>query len=286
MQKIEFSTRIKAPVEKVWFKMFNDESYRVWTKAFNPTSYFVGDWFKKGSEIKFMGTDDKGEIGGMLALINDIVPYGFMSLKHIGMLKGDSVENLKVEDYNLETYENYYFKEVDGETEVKMVMDSKEEWVEMFSEMWPNALKLLKEICEAKTEKITVETIVSCDLDKVWNFFTNPKHIENWCYASEDWGASDAENDLKKHGKFKTKMFAKDDSFSFDFEGIYIKMEDKKMFQYVLADARVVDVFFEEVDGKTKITEIFDPEKINSFEMQKAGWQAILDNFKKYVESN
>lgn len=134
-------------------------------------------------------------------------------------------------------------------------------------------------------EKITIITIVNAPIEKVWDLWTNPEHIVNWNNASDDWHTPFAENDLKVGGKFKSTMAAKNGSFSFDFEGVYTTVEDRKTIAYKMADGREVTILFEDMGDQVKITESFDPENINSLEMQKSGWQAIIDNFKKYTES-
>lgn len=134
--------------------------------------------------------------------------------------------------------------------------------------------------------KITVETIVNVPTEKVWKFWTEPAHIIKWTHASDDWHAPYADNDLRTGGKFKTTMAAKDGSFSFDFEGVYTNVEDQGLIAYTLADDRTVKVTFTSLDNSTKIVETFDPESVNPIEMQKGGWQAILDNFKNYTENN
>lgn len=122
-------------------------------------------------------------------------------------------------------------------------------------------------------------------IDSVWKYWTLPEHIIKWYQASDDWHAPYAENDLKENGKFKTTMAAKDGSTSFDFEGIYTRIQKNKIIEYVLADGRKVKISFTGQGPKTKVVETFDPEKINSLELQRDGWQAILNNFKKYTET-
>ncbi len=134
--------------------------------------------------------------------------------------------------------------------------------------------------------KITIQTTISADKQKVWDYYTNPKHIVNWNFASDDWCCPSAENDLKIGGKYKARMEAKDKSFGFDFEAIYDEIVIGERFAYTMSDERKVDVSFESLEGKTKVTIIFDAEKENSEEMQKNGWQSILNNFKTYVEKN
>jgi len=135
-------------------------------------------------------------------------------------------------------------------------------------------------------EKITVSTTVNAPIEKVWDSWTNPKHIVNWNAPSDDWHTPFAENDLKTGGKFKSTMAAKDGSMSFDFEGAYTVVENHEKIEYKIADGREVIVLFDDLGDRVKITESFDPENVNPLEMQKGGWQVILDNFKKYTESN
>ncbi len=133
---------------------------------------------------------------------------------------------------------------------------------------------------------ITVNVKVNAPLEKVWDYWTNPQHIVNWNYASEDWHAPHATNDLRVGGKFSSRMEAKDGSMGFDFEGEYTKVEQHIEIEYVLADARKVNIRFDSDGKETTVTETFDPENENTLELQRAGWQAILDNFKRYTESN
>jgi len=132
---------------------------------------------------------------------------------------------------------------------------------------------------------ITVRSNINASLDKVWECWTSPEHITKWNNASDDWHTPYAENDLRTGGKFKSTMAAKDGSMSFDFEGEYTLVNQNKDIQYVMADGRKVEVSFEETPNGVELIESFDPETINPEEMQRGGWQAILDNFKKYTES-
>jgi len=136
-----------------------------------------------------------------------------------------------------------------------------------------------------RKDKITVATTVQTDIDKAWACWTLPEHITQWTFASDDWHCPKATNDLRTGGKFSSTMAAKDGSMSFDFEGIYDEVIEKQKIAYSLADGRQIEVLFETDGTSTKITETFDPENENSAEMQRAGWQAILDNFKKHAES-
>ncbi|POS02483.1 SRPBCC domain-containing protein [Flavobacterium croceum] len=134
--------------------------------------------------------------------------------------------------------------------------------------------------------KITIKTNIKEHISIVWEKFTNPKHIVKWNNASEDWHTTKAENDLQVGGKFVSRMEAKDGSFGFDFEGVYTTVKNNNYLEYKIADGRNVSVYFEEDNDTTTVTEVFEPENINTVEMQQVGWQAILDNFKKYVETH
>lgn len=135
------------------------------------------------------------------------------------------------------------------------------------------------------TTPITISTTVNAPVQKVWESWTLPEHITQWCQATPDWHAPYADNDLRKDGKFRTTMAAKDGSFSFDFEGVYDEVEPHSRIAYTMADGRKVNILFDSNGNETRITETFDPESENSPELQRSGWQAILDSFKRYTES-
>jgi uncharacterized protein YndB with AHSA1/START domain len=139
---------------------------------------------------------------------------------------------------------------------------------------------------ETTVKPITVEAVINAPVEKVWKYWNSPEHITKWCSASDDWHAPFAENDPRTGGRFKTRMEAKDGSMGFDFEGVYSNVEPNNVMQYEMGDGRRVKVVFSDLDGTTKVTEIFEPESNNPIEMQQGGWQAILDSFKKYTEEN
>lgn len=134
--------------------------------------------------------------------------------------------------------------------------------------------------------KIKIETTISADTKKVWDYYNKPEHITKWNFALDEWHCPDAENDLRVGGKLKSRMEAKDGSVGFDFEAVYDEVVDQKKIAYTIADGRQVVTNFENLGNKTKVTTTFEAENQNPVEMQKSGWQAILDNFKKYVEAN
>lgn len=132
---------------------------------------------------------------------------------------------------------------------------------------------------------ITVETTVKAPVAKLWEYWTSPEHITGWNNASEDWHTPHAENDLRKGGRFLSRMEARDGSVGFDFRGVYDVVEKNELIEYTLDDGREVRIVFSDDGDHTTVTETFNPENVNPLEMQKGGWQAILDNFKKYAEA-
>jgi uncharacterized protein YndB with AHSA1/START domain len=132
---------------------------------------------------------------------------------------------------------------------------------------------------------VTIETTVNAPVDKVWEMWNKAEHITKWNAASDDWHSPRAENDVRDGGKFNIRMEAKDGSFGFDFAGVYDKVITNELLEYTMEDDRKVSVVFTSEGGKTRVVETFETETENSVDMQRAGWQAILDNFRKYAES-
>ncbi len=134
-------------------------------------------------------------------------------------------------------------------------------------------------------EKITIQAIVEIEPKKVWNYYTQPEHIMKWNFADSSWHCPKALNDLRVGGRYFARMEAKDGSFGFDFVAIYTEVLERKKIVYEFGD-RQATIEFKEQGGGTKITISFDAETENSIELQKNGWQAILNQFKKYAETN
>jgi len=134
--------------------------------------------------------------------------------------------------------------------------------------------------------KITIASAINAPVEKVWQLWSAPEHITKWCSASDDWHTPRAENDLRVGGTFSSRMEAKDGSFGFDFGGVYDNVKTNELIEYTLDDSRKVSIHFTSEGNATKVTQTFEAENENPIEMQRAGWQAILDNFKKYTEAN
>ena len=131
---------------------------------------------------------------------------------------------------------------------------------------------------------LTVQSIINAPIEKVWESWNNPEDIKNWCAASDDWHAPKAENDLKEGGRFSTRMEAKDGSMGFDFGGTYTTVKKNEAIEYTMDDDRKVKIRFTPDGDTTQVVESFEAEDTHPIEMQQGGWQAILDNFKKYTE--
>lgn len=132
--------------------------------------------------------------------------------------------------------------------------------------------------------KITVSVTVNANNEKVWNCYTQPEHITKWNFADPSWHCPSATNDVKVGGRYVARMEAKDGSFGFDFDAVYTEVNLWDTFTYEFG-GRYATITFKETQGQTELSITFDPESENAIELQRTGWQAILDNFKRYTES-
>lgn len=284
MEKLKFSTDINAPKEKVWEILWNLDSYKAWTSAFCEGSYAETDNWKEGSKVLFLGPGRSG----MVSMVAVNKPNEYMSFQHLGEVK-EGVEDTTSDKVKIwaGSTENYTLTGENGTTTLSVAINIAAEFKEMFEKMWPNALEKVKALAEgtAKT-MITIEAEVNAPVEKVWNSWTAPEHIVNWCHASDDWHCPKAENDIRTGGKFSTTMAAKDGSFSFDFGGIYTEVIENESIKYTMDDGRTATITFIREDDKTFIEESFEAEGMNTLELQRGGWQAILNNFKNYTETN
>jgi uncharacterized protein YndB with AHSA1/START domain len=282
MEKMKFSTAINAPKEKVWETLWDEEKYKAWTGIFAEGSYAVTDNWKEGTKVLFL--DPKGN--GIASIVAANRPFEFMSFRHIGMLK-EGVEDKAGDAVNswAGAMENYTLAEVDGKTRLEVEMDTTEEYKDYFLKTWPAAMEKIKELAEGSSPLvITVETMVDAPVEKVWECWSKPEHITQWNQASDDWHTPWAKNDLRTGGSFVCRMEAKDGSMGFDFGGVYDAVKEHEYIAYTMSDGRKAEVYFAMQNGKTKVTESFEAEHENSPELQRSGWQAILDNFRKYAE--
>lgn len=131
---------------------------------------------------------------------------------------------------------------------------------------------------------ITVQSIINVPVERVWKYWTTPVDIMGWNNASRDWYTPRVRNDLRTGGSFSYRMEARDGSTGFDFDGVYVKVSYHELIEYVMNDGRKVKIVFKAFDNKVEIVETFEAESIHPVEIQRSGWQAILDNFKNYAE--
>ena len=279
MKQLPFKIEIKANAKTVWFALWDDDNYKKWTIAFCEGSYAVSNW-NKGSKIHFL--DPNGN--GMYSIIDEKIEDQEMSFKHLGELKNYQEQTL---DKNTELWsgciEKYTLQEKNGITTLYVFIDTIDEFTSFFEKTIPQALVNIKQLSE--NMKITVSISTFVNIENVWNLFTGAEHIMHWNNASEDWHTPKVMNNLEVKGTFRYRMEAKDGSFGFDFEGIYTEVKKHQTIAYTMPDKRNVIIHFSVKENTTWVTEIFDPETTNSLELQKNGWQSILNNFKKYVES-
>ena len=133
--------------------------------------------------------------------------------------------------------------------------------------------------------QITIQTTVNADIDSVWAAWTTPDDINQWNAASDDWHNPRSSKDLRPGGRFSYRMEARDGSFGFDFEGTFTQVVSQKLIEYVLGDDRSVTIRFEPTETGVQVVETFQAEDVNAAELQKQGWQSILNHFAAYVES-
>ena len=216
------------------------------------------------------------------AIISELIPNEKITFLHQGEVKNHVEQGLNEEWANSE--EGYVLKEDNGITILNVNLTLDEKWQDFFNDTFPKAIALVKEDAENGTVKlITVQTVIDKPLQEVWDKYTKPEHIVNWNFASDDWHCPAAENNLQVGGTFNYTMASKDEPIAFDFEGTYEAIETHKKIVYKIADGRKVVVKFDVLDDKVILTEIFEPENVHSIALQRDGWQAILDNFKKHI---
>lgn len=286
MKSKQYKTVINAPREHVWKMLWGKRSYMEWTSAFMEGSKVETDW-EEGGKVLFLN----GENEGMVARIEEKRAPEKMVFKHLGMVDKNGNEDFESEKVKAWSgaREIYILKENGQQTDLLVEMDMDEGHEDYFDKAWPKAFEKLKVLAESRNgqnRKVSVKTVIKAPVDKVWKYWTEPKHIIQWNNASPDWHSPAAKNDLRKDGKFSFRMEAKDGSHGFDFEGKYDKVEPHRHISYTMDDGRKADVHFQEDGNATVIEEIFDAEEEHSAEMQQTGWQAILDNFKNHVERN
>jgi uncharacterized protein YndB with AHSA1/START domain len=276
---------IKSTPENLWHKMLDSESYKYWTQEFEPTSCYSGK-LELGEEIQFLSIDGSG----MLVKVAKYEKYIIIGFEIIGFVdNGNKILNQEIPN----GVEEYYFEPAENGTELKIIVDTTPDYDEDMNKMWPKALLKLKELAESKEEliyntPILTQVQINSSPEKVWYYLTTSNHIEKWNHAGNDWACKDSKVDLVEGGKFSSFMYSKIDGEGFIFSGYYTEIVPHSVLKSVLDDGRKVILNMGSFDdGKsTLIRQYFEPESMNSKELQQKGWQLILENFKDYVEKN
>ncbi len=278
-EKLNFDISIEATPAKVWQVLWDDTTYRQWTSVFAEGSYAIAspDW-STGSRVHFL--TPKGE--GMYSEVAENKPKEVMTFKHLGELKDFKEQPASAWSGATETYR---LEEKDGTVKLTASMDATDEFKDYFTQTFPKAFNIVKELSEKPIE-ITIEATVNVPVEEAWELWTNPKDICKWNFAIDEWHCPSAENDLRVGGKFVYRMAAKDGSFGFDFSGIYTDVKANEVIAYTMEDGRKARVTFTGTGDAVKVVTVFEAEAENSIDLQRTGWQAILDNFKKYAEGN
>ncbi len=275
----EFNIVIQASKAKVWFALWDLYHYRQWTAAFCEGSYAITDNWREGSRVHFLTPDGRG----MYSDVTRNIPFEKMEFSHIGNIHDFKEMPLDEEAKEWSGgMERYHLEEIDGKVHLKVIHDVYEKYASFIETAFPKALGQVKLLAE--NFSITIQVNIRVNLDTIWEKWNEPQSICQWYVATETWHTPRAENDLRVGGKFSTRMEAKDGSFGFDFGGFYTIVEPRKRIEYTLEDGRKVQVHFTQENESVVITESFEGEDENPYEMQRDGWQAILNNFKKYIE--
>ncbi len=267
---------INASIEKVWLALTNANEFHKWMKRVTVAT----DW-KQGSEIIYTCYDETGKV---------------MQWEGMEMIWQGSIKTIRLHKELTCIYpsqstglieESYLLEKLDGNKTklLQIQIVTTQAVADGYKDGTLHSLQLLKNHLESMSTKIKVSTTVNAPIAKVWACYTQPEHITNWNFASDDWLCPRAENDLRVGGKYSARMEAKDGSFGFDFEAIYTKVEMPQELTYTMADGRIATTSFETIEHQTLVSTTFDPENENPAEMQQQGWQMILNNFKKYTES-
>ena len=279
MKTLNFTINIQASAEMVWFVLWDSHFYTEWTHPFCEGTYYKTDW-EEGGRIQFLTPDGSG----MYSTIAVNKPFEKMYFSHIGDIKNFEEQPLD-EKTRLWTGAREHYDlniEHDGSTTLLVTLDMADEYVDYFNEKFGKALDIVQLLSEKG--ELLVTTTVNAPIEKVWDSWTNPQHIVGWNNASEDWHTPKAENDLRVGGRFVYTMAAKDGSFSFDFGGTYSEVIENQAIAYSMDDNRTARILFENTEKGVLIKEYFQGENMHPLAFQKMGWQAILDNFKRYTE--
>ncbi|MGL4632597.1 MAG: SRPBCC domain-containing protein [Leadbetterella sp.] len=275
--RLRYSTRIQAKPSRVWYALFNPHQYPIWTRVFSVGNIHY-DALEKGQKVQFLNL--QGE--GIWSIIDEVEENAKIVFLHQGDVVDFKEKNTPSSwKGGKETYELEAFGE---ETILKVTVETIDKYESYFEGAFPKAIALLKENSESL--KIHIEATIEASSERAWEYYNHPEHIVNWNAASDDWHTPKSTNDLRVGGQFCHTMAAKDGSVGFDFVGMYRVVDLHKKIKYSIEDGRMVTVNFDRSENKCHMTIDFEPENIHPEIFQEQGWQAILNNFKKYIEAS
>lgn len=262
----------------------SEPKYRAWTSVFHENSHFTGTWVT-GNELLFSDGKD-----GMISEVTVCDYPTTIELVTRGLLQNN------MPDYTsslalpwIGTTERYEFTIIDAQTtQFHVMMSVNPDFAAEFETTWPAALLRLKSVCEtniASYQTITLVADITAPLTTVWQALLNPDDIQNWNFADPSWYCPAAINTPDVGGRFCYTMAARDQSMSFDFTGTFTTIQPESVLEYLLDDGRFVSIQLTQQTDSIHLVQKFDAETVNSLELQRQGWQAILDNFTAYVET-
>ena len=274
-----YEIEIKSTPNKIWFALWEDYCYRQWTSVFCPGSYYEGE-LKEGEQILFLAPNGEG----MFSKVQTVVENEKMHFVHLGELKDKQPKvDFDAAPWNA-SREHYDIIPSDGGICVlRATVDVVDEYIDFMDKSFALGLQKVRDLSENFYIYNKIES--EAPIEALWDSYTNPDKITNWNFANDDWRCPWAKVDLREGGSFSSRMEAKDGSFGFEFGGIYQKIETNKLLEYIMEDGRTVEVNFSRREGISEVIQKFMPENENSYYLQRDGWQAILNNFKKYTES-
>lgn len=274
----EFEIEIKAKPEHIWFSLWDDYHYRIWTSVFCEGSYMLTDW-TEGSKVHFLSPDGRG----MYSRLEKNVENSSMHFVHLGEISENKELEITEEVSAWSGAREFYTLEnFDTFSKLKVLVDLDEKHANYFLDVFPKGLEKVKELAENFKIHITVELPIDRQIS--WANYHNAENNLKWNSGSPDWHTTKATNDLSVGGKFCYRMEAKDGSAGFDFIGIYTEIVEGKSFRYTMEDGRGVEVNFSDLDNQsTRIDIDFDAENMNNPQLQRDGWQMILNNFRKFM---
>lgn len=278
MENLIFTSILQSSAENLWFCLWNEFQYKKWVSVFKEGSYAVSEW-KQGARIHFMSPEGHG----MYSDIETWEPNKAAVFRHIGNIK-NGIE-IEVDDATKSwsgMREGYRLTEHGNQVQLEIRMDINSDYKSYFESTFPKAIDKIKNNIDHA--EIVTQIKMQGNVHKIWDCWTNPIHIIKWNTASPEWHTPKADIDLRVQGRFTYRMEAKDGSFGFDFGGVYTEIINHQLIAYTMDDGRRCKVQFDVTGDIVTITQSFDPESQNAYQLQYTGWQTSLDNFKSYAQ--